>query len=134
MSVSDPNVPSCRRFTPFYKRVILLRTLCYVNIKQVDNCVYVMDWQIERVMTQLSPEYGPIIDQLADSICRRGWRLPALIALEAGRPLAFLGGQLLWVAQPALSLLLPSTAVRQVAALLEEPAAVHALAARLEEA
>lgn len=81
-----------------------------------------------------SPETDEWIAQLADGLQRRGWRLPALVALEAGRPLAFLGGQFLWVAQPALSLFLPGDAIRRTAQLLEDPEAVAALLARLETA
>ncbi len=90
-------------------------------------------------MNQESPEqaatdHETFIDQVAAAFCRRGLRLPALIALEAGQPLAFLGGQLLWLAQPALSLFVADTTVRQAAQLLENPAAVAALVHRLEEA
>jgi hypothetical protein len=70
--------------------------------------------------------------RLAATIRRRGWRLPALIALEAGRPLAFVGGQLLWVAQPALSLILPHDTVGDFAAMLEDPAALDDLIALLD--
>jgi len=72
------------------------------------------------------------IEQVAAAFCRRGLRLPALVALEAGGPLAFLGGQLLWLAQPALSLIFPGDVIRQSARLLEDPAAVTALVKRLE--
>lgn len=81
---------------------------------------------------QLAPEKDALISQIADQICRRGWRTPALIALEAGRPLTFVIGQLLWVAQPALSLAIPSQKIRQTAHLLEEPAAVNQLIACLD--
>lgn len=83
-------------------------------------------------MTQISPEQDTFLDQITDVICRQGLRVPALIALETGRPLAFLGGQLLWLAQPALSLFLPNQALRHTALLLENDAAVTALATRLE--
>ncbi len=83
-------------------------------------------------MTPISPEQAAFLDQTADAIRRWGLRVPALIALEAGRPLAFLGGQLLWIAQPALSLFLPGQTIQQAAQLLEEPDAVAALAVRLE--
>ncbi|MCA9959973.1 MAG: hypothetical protein KC413_11020 [Anaerolineales bacterium] len=72
------------------------------------------------------------LDQVAASIQRRGFRLPALIALQIGHPLTFLGGQLVWVAQPALSLFMSTQTIRQVAQLLEKPAAVQALIDRLE--
>ena len=72
------------------------------------------------------------VEQVAAFVEARGLRLPALLALEAGRPLTFLGGQFLWLAQPALSLIWPSQWIRQGAQLLEEPDAVEALIARLE--
>ena len=81
----------------------------------------------------VAPVVAPeLLDRLSKTLCRYGLRMPALVALEAGRPLAFLGGQLLWVAQPALSLFFPDQALRQVAQVLEEPTAVEALVARLE--
>lgn len=78
-------------------------------------------------------EQAPFLDQLAQQLRERGWRMPALVALEAGRPLAFLGGQLLWVLEPAITLLLPQNHVQQLAQCLEEPTAVSALIARLEK-
>ncbi len=83
-------------------------------------------------MTQISVEQETFLEQVTDAVCRRGLRLPALIALDAGRPLAFLGGQMLWLAQPALSLFLPGNTIRHLAQLLENPAAVAALVNRLE--
>jgi len=71
------------------------------------------------------------VDQVATTLSRRGLQAPALILLEAGPPLTFLGGQLLWVAQPALSLFMSTKVVAQMAQLLEEPEAVQALAAKL---
>ena len=83
-------------------------------------------------MAENTGENQAFIDQLADLICRRGLQVPALVGLEAGRPFAFLGGQLLWVAKPALALFLSGNAVSRLAELLEEPAAVEALIATLE--
>lgn len=81
---------------------------------------------------QTGTDHERFIEQLAAAFCRRGLRLPALIALEAGQPLAFLGGQLLWLAEPALSLVIAGDTIRQAARLLEDPAAVTALVNRLE--
>lgn len=72
-------------------------------------------------MTGLMVEDKGLSQQLARQIAQRGLRTPALVALEAGRPLAFVAGQLLWVAQPALSLLWPRQEVGRVARLLETP-------------
>jgi hypothetical protein len=80
----------------------------------------------------LPPEQEAFLDQIVDTLCHRGLQMPALIALEAGQPLSFLGGQLLWMAQPALSLFLSTQMVREVARLLENPTAVQMLIERLD--
>ena len=72
------------------------------------------------------------VGQIADALCSHGLRLPALIGLEAGRPLTLLGGQFLWMAQPFLSLMISRDRVGQVAELLEEPASVDKLIDELE--
>ena len=72
------------------------------------------------------------VGQIADALCSRGLRLPALIGLEAGRPLSLIGGQFLWILQPVLGLLVSRELVGQVAQLLEEPAAVDELIDHLE--
>jgi len=76
---------------------------------------------------------NPFLEQVVSFVRERGLRLPLLLMLQAGRPLAFLGGQFLWIAQPALSLILPGQWLHQTAQLLEEPEAVEALIVRLEE-
>ena len=65
--------------------------------------------------------------QAADRIRQLGLQLPAQIVLEAGRPLAFVAGQLLWLAQPALSLMAPRDELAKAAELLEDPEGVSAL-------
>jgi hypothetical protein len=87
----------------------------------------------ERATAGRTLEQENFLNDIAETIQRRGWRLPALVALEAGRPLALVGGQLLWLAQPALSLIIPASTIGQFARLLEEPAALDHLMARLEE-
>jgi hypothetical protein len=72
------------------------------------------------------------IQQITEVICRHGLRMPALLGLEAGRPLAFFGGQLLWLAQPFLSLFFPHRRIAAVAILLEDPSAINALIDCLE--
>ncbi len=72
------------------------------------------------------------VGQIADALCSHGLRLPALIGLEAGRPLSLIGGQFLWILQPVLGLLVSRELVGQVALLLEEPAAVDQLIDQLE--
>ncbi|MBK9052544.1 MAG: hypothetical protein IPL78_17025 [Chloroflexi bacterium] len=72
------------------------------------------------------------VAHIAAALCRWGLRLPALLALDAGRPLTFLGAQCLYIAQPALNLFLPSTPVSQLAHLLETPEGVEMLIEQLE--
>ena len=86
----------------------------------------------ERAAIQPATIDAALLDQIATSLGRNGFRIPALIALRIGHPLTFIGGQLLWVAQPALSLLLPARTVGMLAQILEEPAAVQGLLRRLE--
>ena len=57
---------------------------------------------------------------------------PAILFLETYQPLAFLGAQLLWFAQPFLTLGLNENDVRDLTLLLEERAGVADLIARLE--
>ncbi|MFZ0546594.1 MAG: hypothetical protein WAM60_14200 [Candidatus Promineifilaceae bacterium] len=83
-------------------------------------------------MDDSQSENQAFISQLADKICRWGLQVPVLVGLEAGRPFAFLGGQLLWVAKPALAVFLSGNTVSRMAELLEEPAGVEALIATLE--
>ena len=82
--------------------------------------------------TQATTAQEVFLDDMAEAICRHGLRLPALITLHIGHPFTFLGAQLLWVAQPALSLWLSPDTTRRLGELLEEPTAVTALLTRLE--
>ncbi|MCP5099432.1 MAG: hypothetical protein GY943_28085 [Chloroflexi bacterium] len=83
-------------------------------------------------MNHKNPDQAQYIEKVAHTLCSYGLRTPALVALEAGQPLTFVGSQLLWVAQPALSLFMPSHRVSRLAQLLEEPSAVQALVDCLE--
>jgi hypothetical protein len=74
-----------------------------------------------------------ILLQLALEVRQRGWSGPALALLEAAQPLALLGGQLLWLAQPFLGVFLPGDRVGRLAQALEEPEAMIAFMAQLED-
>lgn len=65
----------------------------------------------------------------------RQWGIVDLVSiLLAGiRPIAFIGGQALWVMQPALGVLMDGERVARYARLLEQPEALEMLSARLEE-
>jgi len=66
----------------------------------------------------------------------RGWGLGGLAAtlLTEGGPLPFLGAQVLYFGAPVLDALAPEADLAGLADLLEDPAAVRALARQLSEA
>jgi hypothetical protein len=78
----------------------------------------------------------PVVDetiaQLAGAARRRGWGAPLLAILETVRPLALPAGQLLWLAQPFLTLFGAGDGAGRWARVLEEPTSLAALMAELE--
>lgn len=76
-------------------------------------------------------EQEAFIQQLAQAIHRHQLSFVALFLLELGQPVTFLGGQLLWVAQPVFGLFGAQRTVDQLAAVLEQPAAVAQLSTQL---
>lgn len=85
---------------------------------------------ISAMITDASTE--PILERLARRAADLGITAPAILFLETAKPLAYFGAQFLWAAQPFLSALFPADDLRDAARLLENPAAVEALIARLE--
>lgn len=85
-------------------------------------------------MQPLSIEETETVELVAEKIIGLGLQNPILFMLDAASPVAFLGSQLLWVAQPAASLLVSSGAVKRLAVLLEKPSALSALKHQLEKA
>ena len=67
------------------------------------------------------------IGEVVDAISNRGWQDAAFFLLEIGQPFALLGGQMLWILQPALNLFISGDVVSRAARLLEHPDAVSAL-------
>lgn len=78
-------------------------------------------------------ESDAFVHTVADKISRHGWGSTVATLLENGQPLAFLGGQALWVAQPALTLLFDRETLRRLALLLEDPTAVDKLRQQLTQ-
>ena len=74
-----------------------------------------------------------LANRLADTVHRHGLRMPALIALDAGRPLSFLFGQFLWIMQPVLGLFFTGDSINELAVLLEDPASMDLLIDKLED-
>lgn len=81
----------------------------------------------------IKPQREQMVQIIAERIHQRGLGTAAQFALEVGQPFAWLGGQLLWLAQPALGVVGAGGWAEQWAILLEEPAALeqmrHQLAA-----
>ena len=72
------------------------------------------------------------INQVADKISQLGLTTPAILLLEAHKPLAFIGSQFLLVVQPALDPLLPSHVIRNTSDLLANPDQLEHLITTLE--
>ncbi len=85
----------------------------------------------------LPPHHHQRREQLIDDLARRAARAhvtaPAILFLEMHKPLAFLGAQFLWAAQPFLALWFNHADVREIARLLEDPISVEQLIERLSE-
>jgi hypothetical protein len=73
-----------------------------------------------------------IIDRIANRIAGLGMTAPAVLFLEMNKPLAFLGAQLLFAAQPFLSMTFDQADLRDFAEIIEDGAGVEHLIARLE--
>ena len=78
-------------------------------------------------MTSRVVEDEAFVSHVADLLCRHGLSHLVLVGLEAGRPLTFFAGQLLWVLQPALGLVLGRGEVSKMANLMEDPIAIEHL-------
>jgi hypothetical protein len=77
-------------------------------------------------------DHSNFAEKLATKIIDLGLTVPAIFLLEANKPLAFVGSQLLLVAQPTMDLFLPNQFTGNLASLLTEPAEIDQLLARLE--
>lgn len=69
---------------------------------------------------------------LARKIARARLQPIALLLLEPGRPLALLTAQIVWLAQPVLSLVWQPLKVAQWARFLEQPGSIDALIEYIE--
>lgn len=73
------------------------------------------------------------IKEVSNKISQLGLTGPAIALLEAHKPLAFVGSQLLLVAQPTLDLFFPRNQVQELAELMADSAQVEALIVSLEK-
>jgi hypothetical protein len=74
----------------------------------------------------------PFVEKASNKIVDLGLTAPAILLLEAHKPLAFVSSQLLLVAQPILDIFLPQNLIRNSADLLADSSQVDHLIARLE--
>ena len=72
------------------------------------------------------------VDEVANKITDLGLTALAILLLEAHKPLAFIGSQLLLIAQPTLDIFLPGNLVGDTANLLANPDQLEDLITRLE--
>jgi hypothetical protein len=72
------------------------------------------------------------IQQLAKKITALGLTGPAILLLEANKPLAFVGSQLLLVAQPTLDIFFAPHLTRQTIDLFADPEQVEQLIVTLQ--
>lgn len=85
--------------------------------------------------TELSPEERDrILDRAAEAVARRRMEVPAILALEMHRPLAFLGSQALIVFTPLLGPAFGLERLLTLTALLREPENIDRFADAIENA
>lgn len=73
------------------------------------------------------------VEKVAHKLTHLGLAGPAILLLEAHKPLAFIGSQFLLVAQPSLNLFVPSPFTQNLIDLLADPAQLDQLISRLEQ-
>jgi hypothetical protein len=74
-----------------------------------------------------------LLKRIADRIKRMGLQVPAILFLEAHKPLAFIGGQALFFSAPFLGLLFGFQNVSLFADILSRPGGMERLLRKLEE-
>lgn len=77
-------------------------------------------------------EPSTFVEKIAAKIIHLGLTVPAILLLEAHKPLAFISSQLLLIAQPTLDLVTPPNLVKNTAGLLADSTQVEQLIRALE--
>ncbi len=72
------------------------------------------------------------VESIANKIIDLGLATPAILLLEAHKPLSFIGSQLLLIAQPTLDLFLPQNFMQNSINLFADPHQFEQLITRLE--
>jgi hypothetical protein len=90
--------------------------------------------ELHPLEIEVSPEERDrAFDRIAREIVRRGLQVPAILALEMHRPLAFLGSQALIVLTPLLAPAIGLRNMQAACALLAQPGSIDLLVDRIEE-
>jgi len=74
-----------------------------------------------------------LLKRIAERIKRMGLEAPAILFLEANKPLAFIGGQALFFSAPFLGLIFGFENVSLFADILSRPGGIERLLRKLEE-
>ena len=74
-----------------------------------------------------------LLKSIAERIKRMGLQVPAILFLEAHKPLSFIGGQALYFSAPFLGLLFGFQNVSLFADILSKPGGIERLLKKLEE-
>ena len=88
---------------------------------------------VESGAPRLTPEDDALLDRLADAVVRRRMETPALMLLEATRPVSFLASQWLHFLEPFATSLFNAEQYRRLASLLEQRGTPEELMQRIEK-
>lgn len=88
---------------------------------------------IETNYYELEPERRDfIINYMAEKIDKYAMGTPAIVFLEAGRPLSFIGGSIMWGAAPFLNIFVNDQYTREIALFLEDRKNIELLIQKIE--
>ena len=73
------------------------------------------------------------VEKIAQKLSRMGLAMPAVLLLEAHKPLAFISSQFLLVAQPTLNLFISPDFTQGMVDLLADPSQLEQLISQLEQ-
>ena len=82
---------------------------------------------------ELEPERRDfIINYMAEKIDKYAMGTPAIVFLEEGRPLSFIGGSIMWGAAPFLNIFVNDQYTREIALFLEDRKNIELLIQKIE--
>jgi hypothetical protein len=88
---------------------------------------------LETNYYELEPERRDfIINYMAEKIDKYAMGTPAIVFLEAARPLSFIGGSIMWGAAPFLNIFVNDQYTKEIALFLEDRKNIEALIQKIE--